>query len=351
MWEYKISKYVLDFAFPAGTSRGILKHKTSFFIELYNKNYPLIKGIGEVSVIPGLSPDFQSDEEHLKSISFFCNEYFSKNNPFYDENELLQHIQSDNNLRQFPSILVALETAVLDLKNGGNRIIFINDFVKKVTKIPINGLIWMGEEDFMWQQIEDKINQSYRCIKLKIGGLDFEKECALLSKIRKKYGDSLVLRLDANGAFSFSNALDKLSELAHFNIHSIEQPIAKGHWDLMNTLCEKSPIPIALDEELIAVFKKEDKKALLEKIKPQFIVLKPSLHGGFIGCEEWIELAEKSQIAWWITSALESNIGLNAITQFTANYPIVLPHGLGTGKIYLNNIKSSLQVKNGFIVL
>jgi o-succinylbenzoate synthase len=245
--------------------------------------------------------------------------------------------------KEFPSISFAFETALLDLKNGGSRIVFENEFIKGKS-LPINGLIWMGGMDFMLEQISRKIEQGFQCIKIKVGGLNFERECDVLGYIRSKYFDKdIMLRLDANGAFKAEEALNKLKALAEFNIHSIEQPIKQGLKE-MAMLCKESPIPIALDEELTGVYDRTEKETLLKRINPQYIILKPTLHGGFKGCDEWIALAESLNIKWWITSALESNIGLNAICQFTEKYNVTLPQGLGTGMLYENNFPSPLEV-------
>ncbi len=239
---------------------------------------------------------------------------------------------------------------MLDLINGGKRIIFDNEFING-KPVGINGLIWMGDPDFMIQQIDQKIAQGFRCLKLKVGGLDFNHECNVLHYIRKQYSkEDIIIRLDANGAFKVDEALPKLYELEKFNIHSIEQPIKNGLTE-MAELCRKSPIPIAFDEELIGCESESKKKFLLARLKPQFITLKPTLHGGLSGCKSWIEIAKSLRIGWWITSALESNIGLNAICQFTANYAVEIPQGLGTGAIYQNNFDSPLRVENGTIFI
>jgi o-succinylbenzoate synthase len=246
------------------------------------------------------------------------------------------------------SVRFAFETALLDLVNGGKRMIFKTKFFEG-NPIPINGLIWMGGLDHTLQQIDIKIKDGFRCIKMKVGGHDFEKECDILQYIRRKYyRENVVVRLDANGAFKPEDALYKLRQLEKFNVHSIEQPIKPGLPE-MAELCRQSPIPIALDEELISAQSTEAKKELLTRIKPAFIILKPSLHGGLGSCEEWIQLAESNGIGWWLTSALESSIGLNAIAQFTSLYPIQMPQGLGTGMIYTNNIGSPLMVENGML--
>ncbi|MDL5050943.1 o-succinylbenzoate synthase [Oscillatoria amoena NRMC-F 0135] len=251
-------------------------------------------------------------------------------------------------LRSFPkgtpSVVFGLETAILDLQNGGKRLLYNNSFVKG-EPIPINGLVWMGDLDQMLQQASIKITDGFRCIKIKVGSLNFEKECDILQYIRKKYfREEIILRLDANGAFKVDEALYKLNELARFGIHSIEQPIKPGLEEI-EELCRKSPIPIALDEELIGLHAEREK--LLKRIKPQFVILKPTLHDGLQGCTEWIKKSEGLGIGWWITSALESNIGLNAISQFAANYPIKLHQGLGTGQLYDDNFPSPLVVERG----
>jgi L-alanine-DL-glutamate epimerase-like enolase superfamily enzyme len=231
---------------------------------------------------------------------------------------------------------------------GGKRVIFKNKFIEQ-TPIPINGLVWMGGLDFMLQQVEIKIRDGYRCVKLKVGGLDFEKECDVLQYIRRKYfRENIEIRLDANGAFKKDDALDKITSLKRFNVHSLEQPIKAGSPE-MEEICAKSPIPIAFDEELIGIASLEEKEKLLSRNKPKYLILKPTLHGGLVGVDEWIKLAERQNIGWWLTSALESNIGLNAIAQFTAQYPSTLYHGLGTGQIYENNIPSPLFADKGLL--
>jgi o-succinylbenzoate synthase len=244
------------------------------------------------------------------------------------------------------SVRFALETAWLDLKNGGKQIIFHSVFSKGKTGIPINGLIWMGNEDFMQQQIQEKLDAGFHCIKLKIGGIDFEREIELLKSIRQNYNaEKIILRVDANGAFKVEEALEKLQQLAQLQIHSIEQPITAGKWNEMERICSESPIPIALDEELIGIHSFEEKQKMLDTIQPQFLVLKPSLHGGFSGCNEWIELAEQRKIGWWITSYLESNIGLNAIAQWAFHKNAQGYQGLGTGGLFTNNIGSPLEIR------
>jgi O-succinylbenzoate synthase len=341
-------KRVFHFSFDARTSRGSMKEKTSWLIKIWDTNHPEVAGWGECGPLPALSIDHIPELPHIieKMVTRF-NEHKSKpNSPDLAAIQtFLLSVLSDE-ITRYPSLLFAFETALLDWMNGGSRLIFRNSFIEG-KPIPINGLIWMGGLDFMLQQIEIKIRDGFNCVKLKVGGLDFEKECDVLQYIRRKYFRAdISIRLDANGAFKVSDVDYKLHELAKFGVHSIEQPLKAGAEETTE-LCRKSPIPIALDEELIGVTQAEEKKALLQRIKPAFIILKPSLHGGLWGCQQWIELAESEGIGWWITSALESNIGLNAIAQFTANHNIALPQGLGTGQIYSDNIESPLMVRKG----
>jgi len=319
-----------------------MKDRTSWFIKIFDDSDPDRFGIGEVAPLPGLStelnPEFESDLE--KFVNGFQLPALTDN---------LQEIYS-----QFPllhkksSILFAIETAILDLYNGGNRVVFKDSPFLQGKTIPINGLIWMGGMDFMLQQIEIKIRDGSRCIKLKVGGLDFEKECDVLQYVRRKYfRDNITIRLDANGAFKPEDALYKLTELTRFNIHSIEQPLKKGS-EYLPELCAKSPIPIALDEELLGVYDNAGRVSLLEKIKPQYVILKPSLHGGFQGSVDWIAEATKRNIGWWLTSSLESSVGLNALAQFVSRYHVEIPQGLGTGSIYDDNFFSPLEMnRNG----
>ncbi len=320
----------LKFKFPAGTSRGVLLHKPSSFLIVENDGFT---GIGECSVIPGLSID-PSDNSYSKKLAELCTAL----------NAGLDPVSVD--LSEYPSIAFGLETALLDLKAKGSKILFQNPFSEGKSGIPINGLVWMGEKEFMQKQIREKIAAGYHCIKLKVGAIDFETELDILSGIRRQFSpEDIEIRLDANGAFQPAEAFEKLEKLSVFNIHSIEQPIKQGQFDAMAELCEKSPVPIVLDEELIGV-NSADKEFVLEKIKPAYIILKPSLIGGFGQSEEWIRLAEKHGIRWWITSALEANIGLNAIAQWTASLHSDLPQGLGTGQLYHNNIPSPLEISN-----
>lgn len=316
-----------------------MRDKTSWFIVLREDARPDVTGIGECGPLPGLSTDARPDFEDVLAATLAR---FNEAQPATLE-AVYKLVPTG-----FPSIVFGLEMAWLDLINGGERVVFRNGFVQGAP-IPINGLIWMGDLDFTMRQIGDKVAQGFRCIKLKVGGLDFDRECDILDYVRKRYfRENITLRLDANGAFRPDEALVKLRALARFTIHSIEQPIKPGLVE-MEALCRESPIPIALDEELIGVEDSTAKEGLLARLMPQFIILKPSLHGGFIGSREWIALAERLGIGWWITSALESNIGLNAICQFTSSYAVALPQGLGTGGIYENNVASPLKVSQGAI--
>ena len=324
-------KYLLHFKRPSGTSRGVLTDKETWFIVL---NHEGKKGIGECGILRGLSCDDRPDYE--EKLAWTCaNIHLGK--------EVLWE-----NLLEFPSIQFGVEMAFQSLESQTPFILFPSDFTKGQKSIPINGLIWMGEEAFMKEQIEEKLADGFRCVKLKIGAIDFEKELQLLRYIRANFSPEQVeIRVDANGAFNEVVALDKLIQLSEFKLHSIEQPISKNNTDRMSELCKISPFPIALDEELIGVFSISEKEALLQKIKPQFIILKPSFVGGFRGTQEWIDLAEKHQIGWWITSALESNIGLNAIAQWTYLQHNLMPQGLGTGALYTNNFDCPLKVDQG----
>lgn len=319
-------KYTLKFKQPAGTSRGVLFEKESWFItaQLDNK-----LGIGECGLLRGLSVDDRDDYED--KLKWAC------------QNFNLTEEELAFELREFPSIFMGVETAKRSLHADQPFILFPSDFTAGKASIAINGLVWMGSESFMHEQMLEKLVQQFSCVKMKIGALDFESELKLLKELRER-APKIEIRVDANGAFSVKDALAKLEKLALVGIHSIEQPIATKQWDFMAHLCETSPIPIALDEELIGVFDVEHKKLLLKTIKPQYIILKPSLMGGLRGSEEWVHLAENENIGWWATSALESSIGLNAIAQWTYAMNVQRPQGLGTGSLYTNNFESPLLV-------
>lgn len=324
-------QYILNFKQPSGTSRGVLKTKETWFIILEENGK---KGIGECGILRGLSVDDKPDyEEQLK---WTC------------ENIHLGLKTLYNKLQEFPSIQMGLEMAFKSLESESPFVLFPSKFTNGKSAININGLIWMGSEAFMKSQIKEKINAGFHCLKLKIGAIDFDTELSILKSIRKDFStNDLELRVDANGAFLPKNALDKLNHLSEYDLHSIEQPIAVNQWDDMAELCEKTPIHIALDEELIGVFSETNKESLLQHIQPQYIILKPSFIGGFSGTKSWINLAESHKIGWWITSALESNVGLNAIAQFTHSLNTITPQGLGTGGLFTNNFDSPLEVKSG----
>ncbi len=324
-------KYILNFKNPSGTSRGILKTKETWFVILKQNDKV---GIGETGLFRGLS--FDDVPNYEEKLHWVCE------NIHLGLDILLQE------LVQFPSIQFGLEQAFLSLKSQTSFELFPTKFTQGKDAININGLIWMGDKNFMKTQIKEKLATGFSCIKMKIGAIDFETELALLSSIRKEFSSKeIVLRVDANGAFKPNDALEKLEKLANLEIHSIEQPIQQGQIEQMADLCSKTPVPIALDEELIGVFSQVKKQELLQMIQPQFIILKPSLLGGFANSLEWITLAEQNNCGWWITSALESNVGLNAIAQFTYHLKNPLPQGLGTGSLFTNNFESPLEIKNG----
>ncbi len=326
------SKYTLQFKQASGTSRGVLRKKSSYFIFLHQQNDPAIIGVGECGLLRGLSIDDRPDyQEKLQEVCSKINEY---------------EYWLESGLRAFPSIHFGLEMALLDLQNQGSKILFPSDFTKGTQTIPINGLIWMGEMGFMFEQIEKKLKEGFRCIKMKIGAIDFKKEFDLLKSIRQRYDKNQIeLRVDANGAFSYCDVIYILEQLAALDIHSIEQPIRQGNWKEMADLCKNTPVPIALDEELIGIFDKDQKEKLLDTVLPQYVIFKPSFIGGIKGTSEWLKLAEERSIGWWNTSALESNVGLNAIAQWTATLDTDMPQGLGTGGLYTNNIDSPLYLK------
>lgn len=323
--------YILNFKRPSGTSRGVMTEKETWFIVLEKEGK---KGIGECGILRGLSIDDRPDYE--EKLQWTC------------DNIHLGKDQLWEALMEFPSIQFGVEMAFQSLVSETPFLLFPSGFTNGIKSILINGLVWMGEEAFMKQQIEEKLAQGFRCIKLKIGAIDFDKELQLLRFIREHFTPEQVeIRVDANGAFDSDLALNKLLQLSEFKLHSIEQPILKNHTDRMAELCKATPFPIALDEELIGVFTLAEKEQLLEKIRPQYIILKPSFVGGFRGTQEWISLAEKHKIGWWITSALESNIGLNAIAQWTFLQHNLMPQGLGTGALYTNNFDCPLEVSQG----
>lgn len=321
----------IDFQFinPGQTSRGILYSKPSWFFIIAKDGRT---GIGECSVIPGLNPEY-TDGYEPKILEVVD-----------DINAGV--IPSLTDIKDFPSICFGLETALLDLKYEESGILFPSDFTTGNLGIPINGLIWMGTKAEMQTRIREKLNSGFRVLKLKVGALNFDEEISLLKSIRKEFSpDDLELRLDANGAFSPRDAMERLKRLSDYHIHSIEQPITAGQWDEMACICSDSPIPIALDEELIGISDSTSKSKLLTHIQPQYIILKPSLVGGLEMSNEWISLAKGQNIGWWATSALESNVGLNAISQWVFTHSVSMVQGLGTGQVFGNNISSPLQLR------
>lgn len=325
--------YNLIFKQPAGTSRGVLTEKITCLLRIFDEKDPERFGLGEAAVFPGLSPE--ADERY-----------------FYKLMELQANIRLGigTDLTMFPSLQSGLEQAIIDFAGGGRHVYFDTPFVKGEHPININGLIWMGDFDTMVQRVEDKINAGFKCIKLKIGAIDWQQELSIIKSIRQRFpASALEIRVDANGAFNMDNVLPKLKVLADLGVHSIEQPIMAGTPELMQFLCKVSPLPIALDEELIGKFTFEEKRNTIDTIRPQYIILKPSLVGGFSGATEWISLAKERGIGWWITSALESNIGLNALAQWTASLDTKMPQGLGTGQLFTNNFPSPLYIENDFL--
>lgn len=324
-------QYILNFKQPSGTSRGVLNTKETWFIMLDSEGK---QGIGECGILRGLSVDDRPDYE--AQLKWTCEHIHLGLDTLYVENT------------EFPSIQFGLEMAFKSLESQDQFKLFPSAFTQGKDDIPINGLIWMGSEAFMKQQIKDKIEAGFRCIKLKIGAIDFETELNLLKSIRKEFSSNdIEIRVDANGAFGIKEALKKLKRLSDLDLHSIEQPIKAGQFEAMAKLCEQTPLPIALDEELIGVFSVTKKQELLQIVRPQFIILKPSFIGGFKGSEEWITIANQHNIGWWITSALESNVGLNAIAQWTYTLQSNRFQGLGTGSLFSNNFDSPLLIKNG----
>ena len=321
--------YILKFKEPAGTSRGILTEKPTCFLKLYDESNPDIYGFGEAAIFPGLSPE--ADDRF-----------------FYKLMELMANVRigKKTDLSHFPSLQFGFEQAIRDFSSGGEGIYWKSPFLLGNQSIDINGLVWMGDIDRMMERIEEKLAQGFHCIKLKIGAIDWREEVDMIKHIRDRYDrDRVEIRVDANGGFDMDSAIPRLKRLADLGVHSIEQPIKAGQPELMRFLCEVSPLPIALDEELIGKFDTESKAKTLDTIKPAYIVIKPTLTGGYTGAEEWIELARDRGIGWWITSSLESNVGLDALAQWVATLGNKMPQGLGTGALYTNNAPSALLLE------
>ena len=335
---YEIEERVLHFKQPAGTSRGIYTTRKIWLVHLSDGERT---GVGECAPLPDLSCDAMADELYEAKLRFFCEDLCR-----------VGEIDVDS-LRDYPSMLFGLETALINLRNGD--CLFDTAFSRGEEGIPINGLVWMGNYDEMLQRMEEKLEKGFRCVKLKIGAIDFEQEFDLIKRIRDRFSfHEVELRLDANGAFPYEEALYKLELLSQYAIHSIEQPIRQGQWSFMAELCRESPLPIALDEELIGVNDPEMKAHMLNIIKPRYILLKQSLHGGMAGCREWIDAARELGVGSWITSALESNIGLNAIAQYASDVygpQITMPQGLGTGQLFTDNIPMPLEIRGDMLFL
>ena len=333
-------KIELRFLFPAGTSRGVLHKKPSWII----KSAENPKIVGECSVIPGLNKDYESDFQYEARLNWVCETFEA----LYDQlgaDNLLDFFCRE--LAHYPSILFGIESLFYQIKMSLGNDPFESAFSKGDASIPINGLIWMGSIDEMKDRVRQKMQDGFTVLKFKIGALDFQSEYELLSQVRKEFGAALEIRVDANGAFEENNVKGVLEKLDAINIHSIEQPVRPGQRKLMREICQETSVPIALDEELIGIHLIEDKMEVLESIRPQYIILKPSLHGGLVGTLEWISLAKEMDIGWWITSALESSIGLEVIARMAGFLNPQIPQGLGTGGLFENNFESSLVIEKG----
>ena len=334
MKHIEISERTLHFKQPAGTSRGVYTTRKSYYLTITDDNRSSIKGVGECATLPDLSCD--AVPEYFKILNDVCRMVEQTGNIPYDI------------LRPYPSILFGLETAFAQLDANGSTCLYDTPFGRGEEGITINGLVWMGTFEEMYSRLETKLKAGFHCVKLKIGAINFDKELDLIKHIREAFDKNTIeLRVDANGGFSPDNAMERLEALAKYDIHSIEQPIKQHQWGEMARLCKETPLPIALDEELIGVNVKSMKEYLLETIRPQYIILKPSLHGGMYGCTEWIQMAKERGINSWITSALESNVGLNAIAHYCAKTygpSVSMPQGLGTGQLFTDNIDMPLVI-------
>jgi len=325
--------YRLQFISPGGTSRGILYHKDTYFLKIWDESNPEIYGLGECALFKGLSAE--DNDTYEQKLQELCHNI---------------SVGVPTDLNEYSSITFGFETAIRDFSSGGKRLIFQSPFTDGEKTIPINGLVWMGSKDEMLQRVEQKIEAGFRTIKLKIGAIDFASELDIIKYIRKRFSQNeLTIRVDANGGFSPDNALSRLGQLSAYGIHSCEQPIKQGQWQEMAEICKKSPIHIALDEELIGITNPLTMMSLLRTIQPQYIILKPSLMGGISGATEWLKMASLMNIGGWITSALESNIGLNALAQWVATLCPLIPQGLGTGALFHNNIPSPLEQRADYL--
>ena len=327
--RFSFAPYLLHFKEPGGTSRGVMTEKPTFLVKVFDENDPSHFGIGEAAVFPGLSPE--ADGNYVWKLT-----------------EVLANVAigKATDLTRHSSIQFGLEQAILDYSNGCKGIYYPTPFVQGNSAIEINGLVWMGDFDKMMERVKEKIEGGFRCIKLKIGAIDWDKEVEMITTIRKSWSpEQLMIRVDANGAFTMDNALPRLKRLADLGVHSIEQPVKAGQPEMMAFLCSVSPLPIALDEELIGKSTTDERREMLDIIKPAYIILKPALCGGFSGGEEWISLATERGIGWWVTSALESNVGLNAIAQWTAAIGASGPQGLGTGGVFTDNFETPVYLE------
>lgn len=327
--RFAFAPYLLHFKEPGGTSRGVLTEKPTFLVKVFDEHDPSHFGIGEAAVFPNLSPE--ADGNYVWKLT-----------------EVMANIAigKATDLTRHSSIQFGLEQAILDYSNGCKGIYWESSFTSGESTIEINGLVWMGEFDRMIERIKEKIAAGFHCVKLKIGAIDWKHELEMISYIRSRFSqEELMIRVDANGGFSMDNALPRFKQLADLGVHSIEQPIPAGNPELMAFLCSVSPLPIALDEELIGKGTEEERRETLDVIKPQYIILKPALCGGFSGGEEWIKLATDRGIGWWITSALESNVGLNTIVQWTAAIGAYGPQGLGTGGVFIDNFTTPISLE------
>ena len=336
MRKITITSKLLHFLQPAGTSRGVYNTRLSFYLKLTSDEQPDVVGVGECATLPDLSCDAMPPNDYERKLRTFCDEYERTGVIDYEA------------MRAYPSMLFGLETAVAQFNAKGSLNFFDTPFGRGEEGIPINGLVWMGTFEEMFERLEAKLKAGFRCVKLKIGAIDFDRELQLIRHIRSTFSrNNVELRVDANGGFTPKEALSRMEALVQYDIHSIEQPIKQHQWTEMARLCAATPLPIGLDEELIGVNERQKKIELLDTIRPQYIVLKPSLHGGMAGTEEWIQLTRERNIGSWITSALESNVGLNAIAQLTASiYGTNIRHaqGLGTGQLFADNIEMPLKV-------
>lgn len=325
-------KKILEFRYPAETSRGVLLRKPSWYVFLFDEEAPEIRGIGECSIIPGLSRETEQNVDDM--LDTYCRGINSGE----------ADLQSEESA--FPSVRFGIETALRDLKSGGKRVLFPSSFTSGNSSVSFNGLIWMGPNAYIQQQIEEKLDQGFHCLKLKIGALKIEDELQILKSIRQRFSSKeLELRVDANGAFEPGFAREVINRLAELEIHSIEQPVRAGQREEMAGLCLNSPVAVALDEELLGDYTSEEKRIMIRTIRPQYLVVKPGLLGGFQKANEYISIANEEKIGWWITSALESNIGLNAIAQWTFILGNPRYQGLGTGKLYRHNIQCPLKTE------